>query len=551
MKKQARKPQGFFRVCLAQINTTVGDFAANRQKVLDALSFAREEGAQLVVFPELTLCGYPPEDLLFKTHFIDENRRLLADVAAHTPGLTAVVGFAERDAKSGHLYNSAAVLSGKKIKAIYRKNKLPNYGVFDEKRYFREGTKPLIVKIAGKRVGISICEDIWDPQSFVYRRGYSGKVDVLVNISASPYHRNKQTERKRLLKMLSVSTKSWVIYINLVGGQDELVFDGGSVVMDPWGATHAEAELFKEQMVVVDIPGKSIATPAPPPRDEEEVYSALVLGTADYVRKNGFKKVLIGLSGGIDSALVAAIAVDALGAENVIGVTMPSPYTSSGTYEDSRELAANLGVRLLEFRIDSLFAEYRRVLESVFEGLPENIAEENLQARVRGNLLMALSNKFGHLVLTTGNKSEIATGYCTLYGDMAGGFAVIKDVPKTLVFALARWRNKKAGTEFIPKSIIARAPSAELRHGQKDQDSLPPYDVLDRFIDAYIGKGHPAGRIKAAGLSAAEAARVSRLIDKSEYKRRQAPPGIKITPQAFGRDRRMPITNRYREGAGR
>ena len=532
------------------MNTTVGDFSSNREKIIKALIFARDKKCQVVVFPEMTLTGYPPEDLLFKKSFIDENTRTLRALESHTRGLLAVVGFADLDRKTKQLYNAAAVFLNGKLTSVYRKNKLPNYGVFDEKRYFSEGGKPLIVRAFGRRWGISICEDIWDKQSFVYRREYSGKVDCLINISASPYHYKKQKERKELLKKLTAATKSWVVYLNLVGGQDELVFDGGSLVVDPRGKVFAEAAQFEEELRVVDLPAPGKTAPASKIKnlsEEEEVYLALKLGTGDYVTKNGFKKAVIGLSGGIDSALVASIAVDALGPENVIGVTMPSPHTSQETYQDSKLLASRLGIRCLEFRIDSLFSEYKKVLESVFAGHAENITEENLQARIRGTLLMALSNKFGYLVLTTGNKSEFATGYCTLYGDMAGGFAVIKDVPKTLIFRLARWRNQRASREIIPDSIIRRAPTAELRFNQKDQDNLPLYELLDPFIDAYVEKDVPLEKIIPKGMESREALRVARLIDQNEYKRRQSPPGIKITPRAFGRDRRMPITNRFSE----
>ncbi len=545
-------PPGRVKICLAQINTTVGDFAGNRRKIAAALLQASRLGCGAVIFPEMTVTGYPPEDLLFKKSFIDENTRVLKSLAPATKGLFAVVGFADCDAKTGALYNAAAVFLDGKLAHVYRKNKLPNYGVFDEKRYFSEGKKPLIFKALGLRWGISICEDIWDRQSFVYRKEYSRKVDCLINISASPYHCEKMKERKLLLKELTQATKSWVIYLNLVGGQDELVFDGGSLVADPNGNVFAQAAQFSEELKVVEpdfLTRKKTATPKSRPLVlEEEIYSALTLGTRDYFVKNGFKKAVIGLSGGIDSALVAALASDALGPENVIGVTMPSPYNSPETYRDSKAVAANLKIRCLEFRIDSLFAEYKKVLQSVFAGLEENSAEENLQARIRGTLLMALSNKFGYLVLTTGNKSEIAAGYCTLYGDMAGGFAVIKDVPKTMVFRLAKWRNRKGPGEVIPASVIERAPSAELRHNQTDQDSLPPYEVLDRLIDVYVDKDHSLEKAMGKDLSPAEAQRIARMIERSEYKRRQAPPGIKITPRAFGRDRRMPITNHFLPG---
>lgn len=538
-------------LCLAQINTTVGDFSANQSKIEEALLWARSNNCQVVIFPEMTVSGYPAEDLLLKSSFLEQNLRIIQGLAPKTKGMMVVVGFAQRDPKSKKVYNSAAIYLDGKIHAIYQKNKLPNYGVFDERRYFSEGSKPCFFKAFGVRWGISICEDIWDQESFVYQKKYTGKVDCLINISASPYCRGKLKARKDLLKKLSRATRSWVVYLNLVGGQDELVFDGGSLLVDPKGNLRFQAKQFQEELLVAPLmlrgkPSKSLKKVAPL-SEAEEVYEALKLGVRDYVGKNGFRSVVMGLSGGIDSALVAAIAVDALGPEKVHGVTMPSPYTSPETYQDSKGLAKNLGIRCLEFRIDSLLAEYKKVLQSVFAGLQEDVTEENLQARIRGTLLMALSNKFGHLLLTTGNKSEVATGYCTLYGDMAGGFGVLKDVPKTLVFGLARWRNRIAGQALIPQTVLDRPPSAELRYGQKDQDSLPPYALLDQLIDAYVEHDQALRQIKIGGLSHQEIYRVLRLIDASEYKRRQAAPGIKITPRAFGRDRRMPITNRYIE----
>ncbi len=538
-------------LCLAQINTTVGDFSANQSKIEEALLWARSNNCQVVIFPEMTVSGYPAEDLLLKSSFLEQNLRIIQGLAPKTKGMMVVVGFAQRDPKSKKVYNSAAIYLDGKIHAIYQKNKLPNYGVFDERRYFSEGSKPCFFKAFGVRWGISICEDIWDQESFIYQKKYAGKVDCLINISASPYCRGKLKARKELLKKLSRTTRSWVVYLNLVGGQDELVFDGGSLLVDPKGNLRFQAKQFQEELLVAPLmlrgkPSKSLKKVAPL-SEAEEVYEALKLGVRDYVGKNGFRSVVMGLSGGIDSALVAAIAVDALGPEKVHGVTMPSPYTSPETYQDSKGLAKNLGIRCLEFRIDSLLAEYKKVLQSVFAGLQEDVTEENLQARIRGTLLMALSNKFGHLLLTTGNKSEVATGYCTLYGDMAGGFGVLKDVPKTLVFGLAQWRNRIAGQALIPQTVLDRPPSAELRYGQKDQDSLPPYALLDQLIDAYVEHDQALRQIKIGGLSHQEIYRVLRLIDASEYKRRQAAPGIKITPRAFGRDRRMPITNRYIE----
>lgn len=564
------------RVSLAQINTTVGDLEGNRKKVVAALKAARNQNAQMVTFPELTLTGYPPEDLLFKDRFVTENIKVLKSILPHTAGLMAVLGFVDRG-RDKSLYNAAAFILNKRILHIYRKVELPNYGVFDEKRYFAPGNEGAIIDFPnGLRFGLTICEDIWQTAGYVYSEYAAADVSLLINISASPYHRGKQRQRKALLKGLASKTGAVILYQNLVGGQDELVFDGGSMVMNPHGKILACARRFSEDLLTVDIPvrtsprrtflksagikvlsvGKSALFSTSYSKlqheqrpdiqsREEEIYKALVLGTRDYIQKNGFKKVLIGLSGGIDSALVARIAVDALGAENVVGVTMPSPYTSKETYEDTKRLARKLRIQCLEIKIHDLFENYVRVLREAFAGRPANSAEENLQARIRGNILMALSNKFGYLVLTTGNKSEMATGYCTLYGDMAGGFAVIKDVPKTTVFKLARYRNSLSPKDSIPPSILNRPPSAELRPNQKDQDTLPPYPVLDRFLELYVENDLSLAEIIRAGIPRETAHRAAKMVDGNEYKRRQSPPGVKITPKAFGRDRRMPITNRY------
>ncbi len=537
------------RVLLAQINTTVGDFEGNKKKILRMLEQAAKEKADLVTFPELALTGYPPEDLLFQRHFIDCNLKLLRRIAPHVTQVAAVLGFVDRD-KRGRLYNAAAVLAGGKIKAIYHKTELPNYGVFDERRYFEPGKKPLIVKIGAVRVGITICEDIWLKTSYVYSRSFRGRADVLVNISASPYHLGKQRARQVLVRDLAKHLAVPVIYQNLVGGQDELVFDGGSLAATASGRFLAEARRFEEDAVLVEFNREKRPLRGSPAVGqmsvEEEVYKALVLGTADYVRKCGFKKALVGLSGGIDSALVARIAVDALGPDNVIGVTLPSHITSRATYHDAKRLARQLGMRCLEFNIRELFECYLKTLKKNFAGLAPDATEENLQARIRGNLMMALSNKWGALVLTTGNKSEIATGYCTLYGDMAGGFAVIKDVPKTLVFRLARYRNALAPKGSIPETTLTRAPTAELKLGQKDQDTLPPYEFLDPFLQKYVEEDVSLDRIKVKGISKKTAQRIAGRVDHNEYKRRQAPPGIKITPRAFGRDRRMPVVNCFK-----
>jgi len=567
--------RNLFRLTLAQINTTVGDFRGNSKKIAQALSAARQQGSRLVAFPELTVTGYPPEDLLFRKSFIDSNLAAVKRLAPMTRGLTAVVGFVDRD-DSGRLYNSAAVLSDGSWKAVYRKVELPNYGVFDEKRYFEKGTKGLLLETGHHRIGVSICEDMWLPESFLYRAPYRGETSLILNISASPYHIGKWRSRLALGKALAAETGAHVAYLNLVGGQDELVFDGGSFIVSPKGKILGTARHLGEDLLTVDLDlvrregrlsqvfpdeyqtvyvseaakgvGRRLkkrgrALREADTSEEGEVYRALVLGTRDYVDKNGFKKVLIGLSGGIDSALVAAVAVDALGASRVVGVTMPSRFTSKGTYRDALDLARNLRIKLLQFGIEKVQAAYLETLRSSFKKKPADSAEENLQARVRGNFLMALSNKFGYLVLTTGNKSEMATGYCTLYGDMAGGFAVIKDVPKTLVYRLARWRNRRRGAG-IPEGVMRRAPSAELRANQKDTDSLPPYPVLDRLLKLYIEEDDSPEGLVRAGFSKALVAKVTRMVDRNEYKRRQSPPGIKISPKAFGRDRRLPITNR-------
>ena len=533
---------------MAQINTTVGDFGGNRKKILRALEAAGEKKADLVTFPELTLTGYPPEDLLFERHFVDENLKLLHRVASKSAGLRLILGFVDRG-RDGRLYNAAAFIEHRKIRAVYRKRELPNTGVFDEYRYFYPGDKLCVVTVGSARVALTICEDIWQKSGAVYDRSFRGQTDLLVNISASPYYCGKQAVRFALVRGLALYHRTPVVYQNLVGGQDELVFDGASLAVSSSGRLLAQAAAFEEDFAFVDVPlGEDKAgtglRPVSMGRDEE-VYRALVLGTRDYVQKCGFKKVLIGLSGGIDSALVARVAVDALGAANVIGVTMPSPYTSGGTYRDAKLLAARLGIRCLEFNISGILKKYLAVLKNTFAGRSPDITEENLQARIRGNLLMALSNKWGYLVLTTGNKSEMATGYCTLYGDMAGGFAVIKDVPKTLVFLLARYRNTREPKNSIPRSTLRRPPTAELKAGQKDRDTLPPYELLDPLLEEVVENNLSPKKIHVPGLSKASVLRVVRMIKQNEYKRRQAPPGIKITPRAFGRDRRMPISNRF------
>ena len=575
------------RIALAQVNPTVGDLAGNARAVRRMTAEAKRRGAQIVAFPELVLSGYPPEDLLLKPRFLEDCRSALRSVAREAKGIVMLVGVPEPPAHPGDRpYNACRVLSGGKVAATYRKINLPNYGVFDEKRYFEPGENALVVNFGDVPIGISICEDVWVDDGPTAAQVVLGGARIIINISASPYHRRKGREREKLMQRRARENGCWLCYLNLVGGQDELVFDGCSVIAAPDGTTIARGKAFEEDLLVADIDPSGTRPPAarlpspftgarkrveivdlaplPPVRREspvrprrakhldpvEEVYRALVLGTRDYVDKNGFSKVVLGMSGGVDSALVAAIAVDALGASRVAGVTMPSRYTSAATLRDARTVCRNLGVDLLELPIGAVYESYLTLMRPAFRGRRADVTEENVQARIRGNLLMALSNKFGWLVLTTGNKSELAVGYCTLYGDMAGGFAVIKDVPKTLVYPLCRYRNARSPRSVIPNSILRRRPTAELRAGQFDQDALPPYPVLDRIIELYVERDMGFDDIVARGLDVALVRRTIRMIDASEYKRRQGAPGIKITPKAFGRDRRLPITNRYR-GTGR
>jgi NAD+ synthase (glutamine-hydrolysing) len=567
------------RLALCQMNATVGDIAGNAQRIRAGIDAARAAGAELVLLPELALTGYPPEDLLLREHFLDDTRRALAELARDARGIVAVVGFPELAAEDGAVYNAAAVLADGAVREIYRKNHLPNYGVFDEQRYFRAGRGGTVVEIGETRVGLTVCEDLWRAGAPASEEAAAG-AQLILNISASPYHAGKGEERERLFAERAREHGAHVAFCALVGGQDELVFDGHSFVLDPDGATIARAAQFEEDMLVCDLdfdsdvdrelppePRARLELRAPLAPQEAEVYAALELGLRDYVEKNGFRHVVLGLSGGIDSALVACIAADALGPERVSVAIMPSRYSSAATQGDARTLAAALGVQAHELPIEAVVDAYDDTLHEPFAGRPPDLTEENLQARIRGNLLMALSNKFGWLVLTTGNKSEMSVGYTTLYGDLAGGFAVIKDVPKTLVYRLCEWRNSPAGANTaggtqsanapadgsrgqavapIPPSIVARAPSAELREDQRDEDSLPPYELLDRILQGYIELDRSREQLIAQGLPASDVDRVIRLVDLAEYKRRQAPPGIKVTTRAFGRDRRMPITNRYR-----
>ncbi|HID10608.1 MAG TPA: NAD+ synthase [Candidatus Latescibacteria bacterium] len=571
-----------FRIALAQINATVGDLEGNAEKVLRFVEEAREARADLVAFPELALTGYPPEDLLLKPSFIEKNIRVLEQLVPKLEGIVSVVGFVDRDTD---IYNAAAVVSDGKLEGVYHKTYLPNYGVFDEYRYFRTDSECPVFVLNGVTFGVNICEDIWYPKGPTYFQSLQGEADFIVNISASPYHMGKGYHRERMLATRASDNIVIVAFVNMVGGQDELVFDGHSLVFDERGEKLAEGSWFEEELLVVDLPiGEVFRTrlhdprrrrvhleelegnvprislpsskPSPkpsitPPRrkplgPEEEVYRALVLGTKDYVCKNGFRKVVVGLSGGIDSSLTAVIAVDALGPENVVGVAMPSQYSSEASLRDARDVAENLGIRFLVLPIQSIFEAYLRTLSEVFKGLEPDVAEENIQARIRGNLLMALSNKFGWLVLTTGNKSEVSVGYCTLYGDMAGGFGVLKDVPKTLVYRLAEYRNRIGESSVIPRSVLEKPPSAELHPGQKDTDTLPPYEVLDPIIEAYIEHDRSPREIVEMGMEEEIVRKVVQMVDRNEYKRRQAPPGVKITPRAFGKDWRLPITNCFR-----
>jgi NAD+ synthase (glutamine-hydrolysing) len=554
------------RLAIAQINCTVGDFKGNLQKISDQAQKAKALGAEIVSFPELAITGYPPEDLLLKEHFIDENLKKLKELARSIRGITAIVGFVDRVKAS--LFNAAAVIHNGKVKDIYHKILLPNYGVFDEKRYFTAGREPKVFRLGEFLFGVNICEDIWHKEGPTKYQASAG-AGLILNINASPYYSGRPKERESAVTNQAKANNVVISYTNLVGGQDELVFDGQGMVVDAAGKVTARLEAFKEDLLIHDVKlprkrpaGKSKITvitdrlPARPraaiPKKDvkpletaDEIYQALTLGLRDYVKKNDFKKVVVGLSGGIDSSLVAALAADALGKENVTGVFMPSHYTSFESERDAKELADNLGISFVTVSIEQIFKIYLAALEPKFAGMEKNTAEENLQARIRGNILMALSNKFGWLVLTTGNKSEMSTGYATLYGDMAGGLAVIKDVPKTLVYKLAKYRN--AVGAVIPKAVIAKEPTAELKPNQADRDTLPLYEVLDPILKAYIEEGGDIREIVALGYDRPTVCRVLNMVDKSEYKRRQSPPGIKITPKAFGRDRRMPVTNKYKE----
>jgi len=568
------------RVGLAQINPTVGAIEANARLVLDWMERARAAGCDLVAFPELALTGYPPEDLLFKTAFIEANLRALADVARQSRGITAVVGYVD---KRDDIFNAAAVLHDGAQVGTYHKQYLPNYGVFDENRYFQSGTEAPVFAVGDTVLAANICEDIWYPTGPTTLQALAG-AELVVTINASPYHAGKAQFREKMLATRAADDLVCLAFVNTVGGQDELVFDGQSFIFNEKGERIARGRAFEEDLVVADLdldeifrarlhdsrrrkeklraaeptrislPSLPLREKRKPPAHEiqalepvEEIYQALVLGTRDYVTKIGYKHVVIGLSGGIDSALVAAIAVDALGSANVTGVTMPSPFSSLGTRRDAARLAKNLGIDMLRVPITGVLKAYKRALAAAFKGVKEDVTEENLQARIRGNYLMALSNKFGWLVLNTGNKSEIAVGYTTLYGDMAGGFAVIKDCPKTLVYKLSEHANARARRELIPETVFTRPPSAELRPDQTDQDTLPPYAELDAILECYVEGDQGVADIVARGFDAQTVKRVIAMVDRNEYKRRQGAIGIKITPRAFGKDWRLPIVNKFRE----
>jgi NAD+ synthase (glutamine-hydrolysing) len=553
------------RVALLQLDPLVGDLDGNVAELRAGYASSVAAGARLVSAAELAIPGYPPEDLVLTGAFVEAGERALATLAEAVDDVPFVVGFVERlsgtqteswrpvaSEASGHppIANAAAVLRRGRVEAVYRKHRLPNYGVFDEARYFRAGTQTVVFDVDGVPIGVTICEDMWGEGGPLQRTAADG-AELIVNINASPYRRGVRRERERWARHHAVGGDVWIAYVAQVGGQDEVVFDGDSFVMAPDGEIVARAAQFAPDRLLVDLPlgsdpGQQLPAPFAPRLDDvAEVYAALVLGTRDYLRKNGFRAALVGISGGVDSALTATIAVDALGAHAVTGVAMPSPYSSPGSLSDAKALAANLGIGYLELPIGTVMDAFGAVLAEPFAGTEEGVAEENIQSRIRGTLLMALSNKRGDIVLSTGNKSEYAVGYATLYGDMAGGLAVLKDVTKTLVWELARWRNAQGDGERIPRSSIEKAPSAELRPGQRDTDSLLPYDLLDPILEAVVEDGRSVADLAAAGYDEGEVRDVVRLIDRAEYKRRQAAPGVKISARAFGKDRRMPITQAW------
>jgi len=540
------------RVALGQFNAVVGDLSGNAQKMREFYAQAVRADVDLLVFPELAICGYPPEDLLYKRHFLRDCSLTLDKLATDCPEITVIAGFVERDEPNS--YNSAAVLQGGGISKIYRKGLLPNYGVFDEQRYFQPGSEPLVINVGGLNVAITICADIWEDQWLADFLKNAGQIQMIVNISASPFHMGKIKTREQVVNACAKELNCAVAYCNLVGGQDELIFDGRSIFADSTGRIVTKAKAFDEDLIIADVSAaadgtvqiKPVQPAARQPSDPfDEIYQALVLGTRDYTGKNGFKKVLLGLSGGIDSSVTAAIAVAALGAENVVGISMPSEFNSPETIGDAEKLAKNLGIEFHTIPIGPMLDQFHKSLRTVEGWNDEGIAYENLQARIRGCILMSLSNRFGSLVLTTGNKSETAVGYSTLYGDTAGGFGIIKDVPKTTVYELAEHINRVAGRQIIPEDVITRPPSAELRSDQKDSDSLPDYDLLDKILKGYVEEDKSITELVAQGLPEDVVSKVIHMVDRNEYKRRLSPPGIKITPKAFGKDRRLPITNRY------
>lgn len=563
---------------MAQVNVTVGDLKGNAEKIVQYVDEAREFQSDVVVFPELAITGYPPEDLLMKSHFIQDNLDMMNYVRERSNDITVIVGFV--DLLDG-TRNAAAIIHDGNLVDVYHKIHLPNYGVFDEKRYFKSGNTCPVYVINGIKVGINICEDIWYPDGPILLQSKLG-AEVIININGSPYHQGKPRLRKQMLTKRAVDNEVFVVYVNLVGGQDELIFDGNSMILDPSGKVISEGEYFIEDLVITDLNVRSLQEPST--RDPrklqsyaekehaihvshyvrkpskpfipeklirekdglEEIYDALVLGTHDYVRKTGFQGVLVAMSGGIDSSLVAVIASDALGRENVLGVSMPSRFSSEGSIIDAQELTKNIGMELHTLNIEDIFSACLGILDPIFQGTEWGVAEENIQARIRGNLIMSISNKFGLMVLTTGNKSEMSVGYATMYGDMAGGFAVIKDVPKTLVYQLARYRNSLESTPVIPHAILNKPPSAELKPNQTDQDSLPEYEILDSILKAYIEEDASYGELIQRGFNPGTVKKIIALVEANEYKRRQSPPGIRISQRNFGRDRRMPIANTYR-----
>lgn len=533
------------KVLLAQINPTVGDIEGNSLKIVEAIKKGKQQKVDLVILPELVLTGYPPRDLLIKKSFVEKNKTELKKIISETEGIAVIFGFV--DEVKGDLYNAAAFIHNNSLKGIYHKIHLPNYDIFDEKRYFKPGKAADVFEFRGKKLGLTICEDIWVDNGPMSKLK-DGGAELIINISGSPFYANKSQERENLLRKRSMEHKLPIIYLNLVGGQDDLLFDGRSYVFNSKGEPVIIAKPFEEDYAIVDINNIELMDKASITETvTEDTYNGLVLGVRDYFRKNGFSKAVIGLSGGIDSALTVCIAVEALGKENVIGVSMPSKFSSVGSVEDSKILAENLQIKFNILPINEIYTNYLLTLENDFSGREFNVAEENVQARIRGNLLMALSNKFGYLVLATGNKSELSVGYATLYGDMAGGLAVISDVLKTRVYELSKYVNQKAGQEIIPQVIILKEPSAELRDNQKDSDSLPPYDILDGILKAYVELDYSKEEIISLGFDPEVVDKVIKMVDRNEYKRQQAAIGIKITPRAFGTGRRMPITNGWKE----